>query len=75
MGSINPFEKIVPAEQPHEQPHEQPREEVIITPKPEEHPYDPAMVGDLIKKINNDEQDEEDRVEEIERGKIKPTLQ
>lgn len=67
MGNTNPFEKIMPAEQP--------REQEIITPKPEKRPYNPALVDDLIRKIDGDEQDEEERVREIERREIKPTLQ
>ncbi len=57
--NINSFEKIVPAEQL--------REQEIITPMPEKRPHDPAMVEDLINRINEEERDEEER--------IKPTLQ
>lgn len=68
MGEhTNPFEKIVPTEQPHEQE--------IVPTKPEKHPYDPALVDNLIREINKDEQDEEERIREIEKGRIKPTLQ
>jgi hypothetical protein len=69
--SINPFEKIVPVEQP--------REQEIPPLQPEKKPHNPAMVNELIRGINEAEQEEKahrERVDEIRRNQTdKPTLQ